>query len=344
MTSIPCCIIDDHCDLIPFLHALWRTKKLNYSNLFFFHIDSHPDLVPPIPSSSADNICCNDLQNISILYDLLNTPGSISEFIIPLYINQHITNMIWLHPSSSQQFLNQKYQFYVGDIDNNRGIGVTLQESYYYDEGLVYDINDLTNIKPINFISCIDKEFIPYTCSTSIPSLSTLGEKKLTTWILDICLDYFTVCNPFRVDLEQMLVKELSTNKEQIAINYFTSPSDILNIIQQTILHLSFRRNHVDTCLYASRSNLESRRNEKVLFEILIKDLLSLPIIPSDTPLKSQFLEFFYCSCHEHLPQPVTSSQTHARTFLDMISALPHSIRLEILRLGSSFIPLNFSF
>jgi hypothetical protein len=44
---LPCCLVDDHCDAVPFLHALWKTKRIQFDHLALLHVDSHPDLVVP---------------------------------------------------------------------------------------------------------------------------------------------------------------------------------------------------------------------------------------------------------------------------------------------------------
>ena len=91
--TIPCCIVDDHCDVIPFLHACWQAKKIQFADLALLHVDSHPDLVVPACSVT-------EMHDKELLYDLLEETGGISEFILPL----HATN-VWMVWAGNSLFL-----------------------------------------------------------------------------------------------------------------------------------------------------------------------------------------------------------------------------------------------
>jgi hypothetical protein len=344
---IPCCIVDDHCDIVPFLHALWRSKKLSLTNLTYFHIDSHPDLTPP-----AVNL--HSLTNLSLLYDLIeNSEGNISEFILPLFINGHLQKIFWLHQSFCSQFSSQtsNYSFYLGNSVSNQKMSVTCQEPYYLDEGLVYGLEELEpqSLHKVELFSYCDTDF-PSSSSSFVSLLqnhfpsrdlttpahaSPLPVTPITTperqeWILDICLDYFTVSNPFLLKLERHLKEE--ENGEGL---HRYSVVEIISMIQQTILFLPFRCSHAEDCS-SFRRTLSDRRSEREQLLNLFTEIMSTSLFPpSDSSLFTRFLELFECSCQvtgigNHSPQ------SQAQLFLEMISNLSLPIRESILKSGSS--------
>lgn len=58
------CVVEDHCDIIPFLLASWRAKKLPIKNACMIHFDSHPDL--SIPKQNMKT-----WSNLKQVYELL---------------------------------------------------------------------------------------------------------------------------------------------------------------------------------------------------------------------------------------------------------------------------------
>jgi len=85
--AIHCCIVEEHCDIVPFLHALIRASMLPMSNILLVHVDAHPDLVPIDPPRFF-----RDLSDTSLFEDAMNCDGGIAEFILPLAYNGHISN------------------------------------------------------------------------------------------------------------------------------------------------------------------------------------------------------------------------------------------------------------
>lgn len=336
MKSIYCCIVDDHCDIIPFLFSCYKFKKISLTSNLFFHIDSHPDLIPP-----QTNI--NNYQNIELLYNILDNQNGISEFILPLIINKHINYIIWLHQNWSKQFQNDGNNFFIlGNNIINHLPCVNLHESYYYDEGIVYSIDEIKEQNNVPFYTITNTNFerflqdIPSllssinssnlsnlsnsstTSSTTSSTISSIQITQLkTSWILDICLDYFTVSNPFLLDLEQHL-KETSE----------ISMKNIIESIQDMFNGIRFRSNDDNS---TNNITLSERRNERVLFLSLITDILTLPNFPSlESTCCTQFLTLFD-SNKQHL----------AQLFLQVMSTLSFETRKVIYELGINIIHIN---
>lgn len=47
---IPCCVVDNHCDVVPFLQAAWKAKCLPFTGLEIVHFDvcCIDCLLPPV--------------------------------------------------------------------------------------------------------------------------------------------------------------------------------------------------------------------------------------------------------------------------------------------------------
>ena len=86
------------------------------------HIDAHPDL------SINQNCKVAKFRDTEYLYSLLNySDGAISEFILPLIVNGHINEMIWVKPHWSTQISSGAYSFLIGDHHESLLGNVSLQ-------------------------------------------------------------------------------------------------------------------------------------------------------------------------------------------------------------------------
>jgi len=146
--DLHCAVVDDHCDVIPFLQAAFRRKLLPVTGrLAMVHLDAHPDLAVPAAASMAA------LEDVDKLYDVLCEEGGISEFILPLFANGLLGQVTWVRspwcgePYPNQGWGSQEYSaFKMGDVSQRTqertathgALGVTQRSSYYLDDGAVY--------------------------------------------------------------------------------------------------------------------------------------------------------------------------------------------------------------
>ena len=134
---IPCCIVDDHCDIIPFLQACWRSKKIPFNGLKIIHFDSHADL--GLPATKVKDFLCKKR-----LEEILSTEDGISEFILPLVCCGHFDEINWIYP----EFIVEPpfpiiSNFHIGN--GSEGVGaVTLQHPYYFEDGNVYHNTEIS--------------------------------------------------------------------------------------------------------------------------------------------------------------------------------------------------------
>lgn len=179
--SLHCCIVEDHCDVVPFLCALFATRLLSRGN--FVHFDAHPDL-----SVASQPCSVLDFKNEEKVMAVMQNEGGISEFLLPLLYLEVLAHVDWVKPSWSSQFDVGDYKLMFGDLVDGT-LGVTLSHPYYLDEGVVYDEVELQHARPLSFSVKTAEDRVD------------LG----ACWILDICLDYFSTGNPFLVEFRAAL-------------------------------------------------------------------------------------------------------------------------------------------
>lgn len=194
---IECIIVDDHCDIVPFIHALYRSKKLSFSHPppNMLHFDSHSDLsLPPSPTL--------DWLDKEALYRLLHSPGGISEFLIPLLYMRLLASLTWIHPpwtNHSHNCSKGPIRMKVGDSKiDNLAKSSWIHQDYIDDGSISLEENMIPSTTRDILVSVHDS-------SDVIKEDDNIVEDD---WILDICLDYFIVSNPFLVDLRCSLGRD----------------------------------------------------------------------------------------------------------------------------------------
>ena len=251
MQQLHCCIVEDHSDIVPFLHALVRAKKLEFGAAIF-HFDAHPDMSLP---------CGHPVEawqsSTSLYYDVLNTEGCISEFLLPLSYTKIINEIVWIRSSWCDQFEDGSVSFLVGNSNTNDEdddgdvkdktsvAAVTFHAPYYLDEGVVVDKTEIISARTVNFHTC--------SASDDISQLEFINNHSRNTskinWILDICLDYFTTGNPFLpalvASLEQDAASSTSPSSTSSASSIYQiskRAGEMLLIIQEMYRKLMFRQ------------------------------------------------------------------------------------------------------
>lgn len=170
------------------------------------HVDSHPDLVVPRAIRTLE-----DLFDPHKLYACLEASVSgIAEFIIPLLAAGHVTNLVWLKPPWAKQIRCGTEEFHVGFYCSQRaskgdqqedGLRVTTKLPYFRDDGSYAPEHCLVEKQPVSLVVTESGDCL-------------VPERFRADFILDICLDYFSVNNPFKVELEKTYgtrISELAT-------------------------------------------------------------------------------------------------------------------------------------
>jgi len=94
------CIVDDHCDVVPFIFAYWRKHKIRCP-VPMIHFDSHPDMAVP---SCKTPFAIREWRNKDILLEqILVEEGCIAEWILPLFALNILSQVVWIRPEWSNQ-------------------------------------------------------------------------------------------------------------------------------------------------------------------------------------------------------------------------------------------------
>ena len=235
MSSVECCLVDDHHDIVPFILSCIRSKRLtlpsrsnnnsniiNKNDLLFIHLDSHPDF--SLPSKSDDNNIndiengynINEWSNYDNLNNILNNSGGIAEFIIPLVYNKIISKVVWIRPKWSSQFKNGFINFNIGNNITTNTAAVTYQWPYYIGESIICNENNMNkdSIKSINLYVSTDD--INDNNNDIFNYIEKEESDQIIPWCLDICLDYFSTTNPFYNDIIENISNDIKKFKYSI--------------------------------------------------------------------------------------------------------------------------------
>ena len=239
---IECCLVEDHCDIVPFIQSLLRAKKIKNAPYRMLHFDSHPDLSLPTNQTNT-----HDWKDLNKLWDILNQSESgISEFIIPSICSNIISTLTWVKPSWSLQFGVGSHRFTVGNIkhksntvadmnnmhaalsssshksvsDNDRLVAaISTIHAYYLGDHVICDDEDMIPTDKFNIIFNVVELTSDNCASISPPSNNSSNNNNINDdsnsnceeWMLDICLDYFSTYNPFILELQSLLLPYLSS-------------------------------------------------------------------------------------------------------------------------------------
>ena len=197
-----CVIVEDHNHVLEHIHSAIRSKSLPFSALRMLHFDSHPDLACS-PSIDPDLIF-----NPRELYEALDTsPGGIAEWILPLVYGKHLSHVYWVKNIWSHQIESGDYDLFVVKQQHNAlmkvGNRTNAELPYYVDDSSFVKL--LTNPPSSKYSNKVEFNLRVGTTTHGI-----MPENLFTTpWILDICLDYFAVLNPFLSDFPPKLAKSI---------------------------------------------------------------------------------------------------------------------------------------
>ena len=266
-----CCIVEDHCDIVPFLHACFRKKICcPTKKLLFVHFDAHPDMSVPTTTKLID------WTNLASLHDALEDDVcGISQFIVPLVANEIISKVVWIRSPWSDQLDDGNYRYHVGDVLSTSSVdcarhdtAVSLAADYYVDDD---------SYRPESELNMVTAKMIDLTvaCLGQPPQVHVIDNVENeddVCWVLDICLDYFTTLNPFLPELECALRQDLLATTTSSATLTTLDPEQALTVVQNLFRFMPFRRCPSVDC------NIRQMRTDVL---DLLKQLL-LPTVKDD--------------------------------------------------------------
>lgn len=336
---IHCCLVDDHHDVLPFLVACIRAKKIpiikkkdnsnsiiDENDVIMIHVDSHPDFSLPSKNHINDGYDINEWSNYNNLNSILNNEGGIAEFIIPAIFNNYINKVIWIKPIWSKQFECGYYNFDIGNNVCSNSAAVTLSSSYYIGESIICKKENLVNetITPINFyVSTDDINDNEKNIFCHIKSDHPIP------WVLDICLDYFSTCNPFYQEVfnqikndDKLNVSIILSDENVITINYnidnsLVTASTINNIIVILKNFFHTMKNNINFNLHDYADNMKYFNIMKMTMDNIVKDNI-------DDNNNTLLFDIIHCEYHIHL-----------NNFYEILKLLSNDSKDIIVKVGS---------
>ncbi|OWF34732.1 UPF0489 protein C5orf22-like [Mizuhopecten yessoensis] len=137
--TIPLYIVEDHNEVVPFIHRAIGGRYLPISDIIFVHFDSHPDLLIPA------ELKADDIFNKDILYE----SQSIENWILPMVYAGHISDVVWFKPPWCEQITDKTIQFDVGKCSSSGYLRTSCKESYFVSETLYRPVEKLLNRKTL---------------------------------------------------------------------------------------------------------------------------------------------------------------------------------------------------
>ncbi len=274
--------IDDHCDIVPFLHSLYRhLQRDNPADML--HIDAHPDF--SLPSGRQCQSLISEWRDPDTLTELLSEDGGIAEFIIPLIAQSLLGSVYWMRSDTAStggergrdreaQFPDGWTKFTVFEPSLSRSgagslsplVRVTCALPYYLDEG-VFAVEDCPSSDneseregENSSDSDSERESFPvnlFTFSHPTALSPTVSRKD---WVLDICLDYFYVQNPFLLETLRSLSPDDSDRERE------SERVAVLKRVMALIEGLPYRRGEGE------------RESQLKALQAFLRDPLSLPL------------------------------------------------------------------
>lgn len=139
---LPLYIVEDHNEVLPYIHRAIGSHHLPFSNLVFVHFDSHPDMLIP------KDMPADDTFNKEILYENI----SIENWIMPMIYAGHLSVILWVKPPWCSQIEDNTIHFYVGKCVTTGTLRCSCKESYFVSETLYRPEAQLTNKKLVQLV------------------------------------------------------------------------------------------------------------------------------------------------------------------------------------------------
>jgi hypothetical protein len=239
----PVFVMGTHAQALECWHTMIRSQHLPFALDHVVHVDSHPDMMlPQAPVPLQDDR--------EALYEYLeSSAGGIAEWLLPAFFMGHAARLTWVKAKWCDQLKPGQSEFYVGQHAPSQGaLRVTSREPYFFDEGLSVAREELQKAKLVRF---------------GVHTVSELLARppQAGTWLLDVCLDYFAVANPF------LLLAEAALGR------------DCARALQDGFLHASFRTLETERASGEGGGMGACERAQKQAFECLTRELWRVGVL-----------------------------------------------------------------
>jgi len=205
MKQLKVFVIEEHTEALEVLSLAARRKLIRINDCTFVHLDSHPDL------SCFEGVDREHMKDrVELCHRLRNSEDGISSFILPSIAMGLLKNVVWIKPPWTDQIPSGDYNnLTFGFKAKTKGgrMAIATDLSYWFDDGnSVARDNELCDATSFDLrVQSVEDWLV---CAKSNLPGDTFHRGS---WILDICLDYFSCANPLQ---EPDLPDHVSTAEE----------------------------------------------------------------------------------------------------------------------------------
>lgn len=218
-------VVEDHNEALGPIYAEIGSRSIDFSGLTMIHFDSHPDL------GIAVDLLADTVFKKSELFESL----SIENWILPAVYAGHLSTLVWVRPSWSDQINLGRYEFVVGKDAQNDCLKCNCKESYFLSDNMYSNENNLINKRKFELYVC-DYDAV-LDSDEFLANLIKGFEVNNRNLLLDIDLDFFRPKTP----LDRCLTRILSMNY----LNQFIIKSSVLRrttlILRKNMKFLSLK-------------------------------------------------------------------------------------------------------
>ncbi|CAL1538492.1 unnamed protein product [Lymnaea stagnalis] len=290
--SLPVHIVEQHNDVVPFIHRAIASKLLPFHDIAIIHLDSHPDLLLPI-NLDADTV---------FKPQELNEALSIENWLLPLTYAKHLNHIVWVKPPWAHQIQASEQSFTIGKCLESGKVRLSCKENYFLTDGLFcppQELKDSCEVK-LTVVEMLPEKW--YDTDTSCTSSSApQAQRRLNDghqqeesqavfstperwavllkdqlldkpYILDVDLDFFSTANPF---------KNLLGHEEERALRNLYHYPALQDTSDETVITFTKTRekqiNELENIFTELEINLGTKRNHPC--KVSVDDLTAMDVI-----------------------------------------------------------------
>lgn len=194
--KIPVFVAEAHNDVLDYIYRCLGARFLPFWGCALVHFDAHPDMTVP------RNVPAELIINREKLLNAL----SIENWIMPTVYAKHFDRLVWCKPPWSNQMPDGEFHFYIGEYADVMHVSSKLE--YFVSEGSYQLKECLRKAQTVHLVNVqvpapslkSDEPVSEDEPETGIEMTRRLldWENRADSFVLDIDLDFFTTCNPFR--------------------------------------------------------------------------------------------------------------------------------------------------
>ena len=192
--DVPVWVFEDHDTALDAIHRAIGAKSLAFEGATVVHLDAHPDLLSPEGLQAAD------IFEAEVVRDAV----CIASWMLPLVYAGHVSKIIWVKPPWCGQFPDGRHELGVGRHKGTGELRVHTTMPYFLNELIAAPKADLAGCRTCQLhVHTVDPATSAGDDASSLPALlrADLAGCVPGATVFDVCLDFYSVHNPFRAEM-----------------------------------------------------------------------------------------------------------------------------------------------